>query len=232
MTSKRQIFIPLSLALVGLWAIFGSVPHFRSQGDQAIRKRMAFAPLGHTGLTEVMQVLAQIRKMAFSWDLSKQDEAGESIVDDGFTEFIESGVGFVTIAEMLVIYEMLYAMSFDSARKLAEAVLEKKPSSISTAVALGFMLERVYDRPREAGQVFLNVTDHAELPAWYKDLANRLITTGSSRNPDAANGGVAAANQKDFICDLLAKIQNKLQNQPSDQYPKLVERCQRISNTK
>jgi hypothetical protein len=232
MKSKLHVFIPLVLALVGLGAIFGSVPHFRSQGDQAIRKRMAFAPLGHTGLTEVMQVLAQIRKMSFSWDISKQDVAGDSIVGDDFIEFIESGVGFVTIAEMLVIYEMLYAMSFDSSRKLAEVVLEKKPSSISTAVALGFMLERVYDRPREAGQVFLSITEYAELPDWYKDLANRLITTGSSRNPATAKPGAAGDSQKDFICDLLAAIQRKLQNQSQDQYPKLVERCHRISKAK
>lgn len=222
MAPKQPILSALVLVILGFAAVFASLPHFRSAGDDAIRKRMAFAPLGHTGLTEVMQVLAQIRKMSFSWDISKQDQAGESIVEDGFVQFIESGVGFVTVAEMLVIYEMLYAMNFDSARKLAEVVLEKKPSSISTAVALGFMLERVYDRPREAGQVFLNITENAELPQFYKDIGNRLIETGSSKNVKSIGGG--SERQTDFICDLLAKIQSRVRGQ----YPKLVERCQGI----
>jgi hypothetical protein len=178
---------------------------------------LRLAPLGHSGVSDVMTALAYIRQMAHSWDLTQQDRAGQKLVDKRFLAFMQTEPGFVTFAEFMVIYEMLHSMNFDGATQLAQVVLEQRPQSTLTSYALAFMLDRVFGKREEGGVVLVEATKHADLPQWVGDLGQRMIRGEPDPLPTDPQ-----RQRSDFICDLLAKMHT------ADEYPKLLERCKGI----
>lgn len=175
-------------------------------------------------MSEVLIALRTTQRLALEWKSSSSLLA--PVVDDSFIEIVRSGSGFLQLGEMLSTYEALETGRFETARALAEAVLERDPARAQAALVLGMILEHVYFDSQAAGRVYFELSKHTKVPQWLIEFAEKLQQSGrkvmdsSGQAQVDAHAGKKGERQFDqLICGILAKTSS------ASKYEELAKKC-------
>jgi hypothetical protein len=139
---------------------------------------------GHRAIPESLVAVRFLAEIARNWNLIDQGLRPKPLQPDTFLAQMKRGAGYGSIGFPGLSYFSLEEGNFETAEKLALTMIAADQYAYQARFVLAFLYHHFLEMPREAGQIYKELSMQPDAPAWMADLGQKLIDRGADPELD------------------------------------------------